>query len=80
MNMNENNQTASNKTPKFCDGCGKILFKFHSLEIKGACIFLKIDVSCKREPCVSNGASNKVVDLKIDLSDFKKLELQQALA
>jgi len=50
------------------------------MKLEGTCIFLKIDVSCKREPCLSNGTANKTVDLKIDLADFKKPELETASA
>jgi len=76
----KNNQITSLKIAKFCDDCGKPLFKFHSLKIDGGCILLKIDVSCRREPCLSNGTANKTVDLKIDLTDFKNLKLQELSA
>ena len=58
------------KTPKYCDGCGKPLFKFWANKISETCINVKVDVSCKREACIQNGTANKTVDLKVDLADL----------
>ena len=61
------------KAPKYCDGCGKPLFKYWVDKVEGSCVIIKIDVSCKRDLCVEAGTTNKTVLLRFDLEYLRSL-------
>ena len=74
--MKESNKQINGKIAKFCDGCGKPLFKFWGMRMDLSILTIKIDVGCKRDSCIVAGTSNKTVELKLDLKDVSKIEAQ----